>query len=279
MLIPTIFFFPALGISAQNTPLETRVPNLIPYSLWADAPSPVPLPKEWPMSPKKNLSLSNTAQKQGSPSVVFVRLRLNMSPSSNLKDSLADLGQEAGFQPDQRFDPVFKGAKDEAFVWGWLPSKGIGKAALIPAVEKISFSKNKAANKPNPQKEELIIGLRVDTSISKTLSQDLPALQEQTQLEIEKTIGYQPVPQSDQIALIFLGKIPISNISLLLDQPEVIKVIPFLALSKPANSPHLNSNKNSLVPHEKNPLLIGLSLGLLIGIAAGTLGRIVKRQT
>ncbi len=265
---------------AKAAPAVEQPLNLDSYSLWAESPAPMPLPQGWRNlpAPPSSHALIEPPKNEKDHRGVFVRLQLNIKPNSNLKDSLSDLNQKAGFHPDRRFAPVFKGEKEQAFVWGWLPSNGIGQAARVPAVEKISFSKNKVIDHQQRQQEGLIIGLRVDSSISKTLSQDLPALIRKTGLKIEKTIGYQPVPQSDQIAIIFLGKISISNIGILLDQPEVIKVLPLLKVAGNSKSSFFQTTPPAST-NQGHPLLIGMTLGLVIGGAAGIFGQFAKRKT
>lgn len=278
LIISLLFFSTSLVQPQARAQSLQGEPNLEIYSLWNQSPAPRPLPPGWRTAKISSAGSDIKPASKDHPQAVFVRLQLNMKPSSGLKDSLADLGHEAGFRPDNRFDPVFQQEKEKATVWGWLPSKGIGKAARIPAVEKISFSQNKDRNIPPGEKEELIIGLRVDTSISKTLSQDLPELIQKTGLRIEKTIGYQPVPRSDQIAILFLGKIPISNIAFLLNQPEVIKVLPLLSANSRHSAP-LTAETPAPKPRAEKPLLIGLALGLVIGSFFSLAFRILNIKT
>ena len=257
LLFSSMIFPPKAGSLENSSPLNR-------YSLWSQSPAPAPLPSPWG---HEILPASHppSAKNDSKNSAIFIRLKLNMKTKENLKDSLIDLGSETGFRPDARFDPVVDGQSKKAFIWGWMPLSKISQVTKLPAVEKISFSDHGRKRIPMDAKETLIVGLEVDSSISKTLSEDLPRLLETTGLKIQKTIGYQPIPQSDKIAVLFLGQIPISNINRLLNQTHVVKVLPLM--SKSGNVFPSNAKKsfpNADFAADKL-MFFGGALGLLLG--------------
>ncbi len=202
-----------------------------------------------------------------------------MKTKESLKDSLIDLGSETGFRPDARFDPVVDGQSKKALIWGWLPPSKLSQVTKLPAVEKISFSNHGSGRTPINAQETLIVGIEVDSSISETLSKDLPRLIENTGFKVQKTIGYQPIPQSDKIAVLILGKISISDIDRLLNQPHVVKVLPLMSqfgnhpISKAQNpSPDLSSTTEKL-------MISGGVLGLLLGCLSFYLLFSTKKET
>ena len=258
------FLFPVLTAPLKAGALESSSAlNL--YSLWPQSPAPVPLPSPWNREPLPDFLPSPIQTSNSSNPAVFVRLKLSMKTKKSLKDSLIDLGSQAGFRPDARFNPVVDGPSKKAFIWGWILPSNIKQVAKLPTVEKISFSDHKRETMSPSSQETLIVGLEVNSSVSKTLSEDLPRIVENTGFKVQKKIGYQPIPQSDKIALLFLGKISISNIDRLLNQRNVVKVLPLMSRSKSASLSKVKNPLPSALSAAHQLMFLGGAAGLLIG--------------
>ncbi len=258
------FLFPALTSPLKAGALGSSS-DLALYSLWPQSPAPIPLPNPWNRQVLPDFSPSPAKTSDSKSPAVFVRLKLSMKTKESLKDSLIDLGSQAGFHPDARFNPVVDGPSQKAFIWGWILPSNIKQVAKLPTVEKISFSDHKREAMSPSSQETLIVGLEVNSSVSQTLSEDLPRIVKNTEFKVQKTIGYQPIPQSDKIAILFLGKISISNIDKLLNQRNVVKVLPLMSQSK---SVSLSKVKNPLPPAVSavdQLMFWGGAAGLLIG--------------
>ena len=269
------FLFPVLTAPLKASALESSF-DLNLYSLWPQSPAPVPLPSPWNLEPLPDFLPSPIKTSKSRNPAVFVRLKLSMKTKKSLKDSLIDLGSQAGFHPDARFNPVVDGPSKKAFIWGWILPSNIKQVAKLPTVEKISFSDHKRETMSPSSQETLIVGLEVNSSVSKTLSEDLPRIVENTGFKVQKKIGYQPIPQSDKIALLFLGQIPISNIDRLLNQRNVVKVLPLMSRSKSASPSKAKSPPPSAISAVEELMFWGGAAGLLIGCCFFYLLRFIR---
>ncbi len=269
------FLFPALSSPLKAGALENSSALNI-YSLWPQSPAPVALPSPWNLEPLPDFLPSPIKTSASRSPAVFVRLKLSMKTKESLKDSLIDLGSQAGFRPDARFNPVVDGPSKKAFIWGWILPSNIKQVAKLPTVEKISFSDHKRQTMSPSSQETLIVGLEVNSSVSQTLSADLPRIVKNTGFKVQKTIGYQPIPQSDKIALLFLGKISISNIDRLLNQRNVVKVLPLMSPSKSVSLSKVKKPLPSAISAVDQLMFWGGATGLLIGCCFFYLLRLIR---
>ena len=277
MLSPFAYLLLSSSVFATKARALENSSPLALYSLWPGSPSSVPLPGPWDQEPLPAFR-PPAAETASTNQAIFIRLKLSLKTKKNLKDSLIDLGTETGFRPDARFDPVVDGQEQKAFVWGWLSPSRISQMTRFPAVEKISFSDHRRGKIPMNATESLIVGLKVDSSISKTLSKDLPRLIHETGFKIQKTIGYQPIPQSDKIAILFLGQIPISDIDRLLNQPYVVKVLPLMPKSKGDSFRNVQAPSPKSVSLPEKLTLWGGALGLVLGCLSFYLLFLIRKK-
>lgn len=231
------------------------------YSLWQGAPAPVALPASMDPSAAEDeasalasrrfdgtqlrdavaslpgaglaagtVRLSALAPRKPGDLFVSVELALASKPDQ-LKDAVAQLGQSAAFRPDARFQPDWLGAaKDRVAVWGWMPGARLGTAAGIPGVSRISVAREKLLPPADPARGEFVVGIRVrsgdPTPVAQLFSRVLRDLARQADFQWRRTIGYQAVPGSRDLALVVVGEAPLRKLGPLMAHPDVVKVLP-----------------------------------------------------
>lgn len=163
---------------------------------------------------------------------LFVSVQLNLDPSLGpLKDALADLGASSGFRPDPRFLPMFLGARgDRAAVWGWVPPGRLGEALRVRGVERVEVSRGRLRAPDGPARGRYVVGIRLRSGDADPAPQVFARvtreLAEKADFRWRRTIGYQPVPGSADLALVVLGDVPLRSLSAVLAHPDVVKIRP-----------------------------------------------------
>lgn len=205
--------------------------------------------------------LADAARKaQGAPAGLFVGLHLDISASHQpdpVKEAVADLGRVAGFHADPRFEPA---ALDETgrkvSLWGWMPARKIGQAMKVLSVAQLRIENQGPRPYLEPvQTAEILIGIRMPMLVdavadrlavgamgplpravapppaspaadAETAARVIAQLEAETGFYLKKRVGYQAVPLSQEKALIVIGEVPIRNISRLMSNSDVIKIVP-----------------------------------------------------
>jgi hypothetical protein len=122
----------------------------------------------------------------------------------------------------------------------------------------------------------LVVGLRIPAhaSAGETFQQTINELSQTAKFRWTRTIGFQAVPNSTDVALIVVGEVPVTRIPKLLEHPGVLKVGPApLEPGAPVEPPKTPSRLEAFLSFARHraPLLIALTLLLLLPSVGGGL--------
>lgn len=161
---------------------------------------------------------------------MFISVQMSLDPSLGpLKDALADLDRSAGFRPDPRFAPQFTGPKgDRATVWGWLPSGRLGQAMRVRGIERVEVSRPNQRAPDEPARARFVLGIRLragdETPAPQVFARVTRELSETADFHWRRTIGYQAVPGSRDVALVILGEAPLRSLGRMMAHSDVVKL-------------------------------------------------------
>jgi hypothetical protein len=203
-------------------------------------------------------------------------ISLEMELSGTLRDAVASLTQRSGFRQDEKSDPSFSDeAKTRVMLRGWVPPNRLGDV-LGPGVHRLQVHRS---SKPESEGAltELLVGLSIPTgaSPSAVLSVAASRLALRSGFEIRKVIGYQTIPGTSKMVIIVSGKVPVSNISKVMGDPSVVKVVPSpdSASAPAAASPKRSSGSFLSHAASKNPVLLLLAVLLTLSLAGTAFAR------
>lgn len=305
-------FAPPPPVAQESTPASDRKSD----SLWEGLTTPLELPTEKvsEMSPgqaseavrrdyethilgaKPGLVLpgewTETRDAAGAPqgpAEVFAALELDLRKSGGeLKDAVAALAGAAQFRPDARFPPVPRAADGRRMaVWGWLPAESVGLAAREAGVLRVEVQRGG----PTPTLDDgvqgqFLVGIRLPASasgavepasVAPAFARVLADLRADAGFAWKKTVGYQAVPGSKDLALIVMGEAPVRRLSRLMAHPEVLKVAPAPGAAAPpaARAPTRLENFVDYAGAQA-PWLLILTLLLLVPATASALLRAAR---
>jgi len=161
---------------------------------------------------------------------LFVAVDLALPPQAELKDAVASFSRATGFVADPRFVSA-AGTLDasRASLRGWLPTDRLAQAIQAPGVMRIEVDHGG----PQPlgagaARASLVIGLRLppDGDSAAAFQSVLSDLQRTADLRWTRTIGFQTLPDSRDVALVIVGEVPVTRIPKLLAHPAVLKIAP-----------------------------------------------------
>ncbi|MBI4387257.1 MAG: hypothetical protein HY551_07730 [Elusimicrobia bacterium] len=191
---------------------------------------------------------------------LFIGLELDLaSEGVEYRDALANLARSVGFVPDNRFPAEFRdypvgalGASaapggryapgtagkevqplPAAKVWGWLPARNLQSLVRLPQVARVDMEpgsgRSNAAS--NGAASSMVLALRIPSGAgpSETLRAALDRWDRDAGFVLERTIGLQRIPNSTEHALIVAGRLPVRRLSVLMADPGVVKMMPFVA--------------------------------------------------
>jgi len=192
---------------------------------------PVPVPAGM------GLSASSRARAggPGAQSELFVAVDMNFkSGAGELRDAVADLARTTGFRPDLRFPPVATDqAQRQVSVWGWMPAQSLSQALNIPSVARLAVQNRATPRAPLARATaRMLVGLRLPRGASpgEFLTRATRELGD-SGFRWKRTIGYQWVPGSDQLALVVEAEVPVRSLGRVMAHPDVLKIAPLPAPS------------------------------------------------
>jgi hypothetical protein len=161
---------------------------------------------------------------------LFVSVDLAMPPGTQLKDAVASFSGATGFELDPRFaEATGTLASSLASLRGWLPAARLAQAIQAPGVVRVEVDHGG----PRPggadaATSSLVIGLRLPSQgdSTKAFERVLGELADTAQLHWTRTIGFQSLPGSSEVALVIVGEVPVTRIPRLLAHPAVLKISP-----------------------------------------------------
>jgi hypothetical protein len=131
---------------------------------------------------------------------------------------------------------------------------------------------------------ELLAGVRIPqgASPSAALAAALERLSKRAAFRIRKVIGYQAIPGTSQMVIVITGRVPVSNISRVLGDPDIVKVVPSPDAAsanpdKAAVQAGLLSKRFFAYAASKEPRLLGWTLLLTFALAGTLVARSRKR--
>jgi hypothetical protein len=218
---------------------------------------------------------------------VFVTVDVSASEQAALKDAVAGLTNVAGFRVDGRFpaqpssfsspSAPSAAARAATTLRGWVPADKVGAAVTAPGVLRVQVDRGG----PRPEAAtnavtSLIVGLRIpaQASAGEVFKQTMSELDSSARFRWTKTIGFQAVPESRDVALVVVGEVPVTRIPKLLEHPAVLKIGPAPlepAQAEPAARALTRLERFFAFTREKAPLLIALTLLLLLPSVGGAL--------
>lgn len=212
---------------------------------------------------------------------LFVAVDLAAAPA-DLKDAVAGLTQVAGFRADARFPPQANAfsASPSASVRGWLPADRVGEAARAPRVLRLEIERGGPAREPQSAAvSSLLVGIRMpaQASAGETLQRVVGELKASARFKWTRTIGFQAVPNSKELALVIAGEVPVTRIPRLLEHPAVLKIAPAPVEreERPAPKPSRAAQFAQYV-RDQSPWLLILTLLVLLPPAGGVLARLAR---
>ena len=161
---------------------------------------------------------------------LFVAVDMNFkSGAGELRDAVADLARTAGFRPDLRFPPVAADqAQRKVSVWGWMPAQSLSQALNVPSVARLAVQNGVAPRAPVAQATaRMLVGLRLPRGVppGEVLARATRQLGD-SGFRWKRTIGYQRVPGSDQLALVIEAEVPVRSLGRVMAHPDVLKIAP-----------------------------------------------------
>lgn len=174
---------------------------------------------------------------------LFVSVQLSLDPALGpLQDALSDLGRSAGFRPDPRFEPLFLGEKgDRAAVWGWVAPSRVGDALRVRGVQRVEISRPGLRPLDEPARGRFVVGIRLrakdETPAPQVFARVTRDLAERADFRWRRTVGYQTVPGSDDMALVIVGDAPVRSLGEMLAHSDVVKIRPLADSQIPKAKP------------------------------------------
>lgn len=206
---------------------------------------------------------------------LFVSLEIDLS--GTLRDAVSSLTQRSGFRPDEKFTPSYSDeAKTRVMLRGWVPPHRLGEV-LGPEVHRLQVHRS---SKPESEgaRTELLVGLSIPTgaSPSAVLTAATARLSLRSGFEVRKVIGYQTIPGTSRMVIILSGQVPVSNISKVMGDPSVVKVVPSpdSAVAAPAPAQSRKASERFLAyAASHNPVLLLLAVLLTLSLAGTAFAR------
>ncbi len=161
---------------------------------------------------------------------LFVAVDLNLPPQTELKDAVASFSRLTGFVADPRFAAA-SGTADasRASLRGWLPTDRLAQAIQAPGVVRIEVDHGG----PRPlgadaARTSIVVGLRIppDGNAADAFKRVIAELSGSADFKWTRTIGFQTLPDSRDVALVIVGEAPVTRIPRLLAHPDVLKIAP-----------------------------------------------------
>lgn len=208
---------------------------------------------------------------------VFVSVDVAGGQQEALKDAVAGLSNAAGFRIDPRFPPQPSdlagpqaAARLATSLRGWIPADRLNAAVQLPGVLRVQVDRSGTrADGIGAAVTTLVVGLRIPehASAGETFQRTIGELAGSAHFRWTRTVGFQAVPNSKDVALVVIGEIPVSRIPRLLEHPGVLKVGPApldeSANQAPASAPSRLEQFLGYV-RVQAPLLLALTLLLLL---------------
>ena len=229
-------------------------------------------------------ALAAAASAPSTPAVgeVFVSVDVAGGQQEALKDAVAGLSSAAGFRLDPRFPPQAAeaagpqaAARVATSLRGWLPSDRLGAAVAAPGVLRVQVDRGgPRVEAPSAALTTLVVGLRIPehASAGETFQRTIGELAGSARFRWTRTVGFQAVPNSKDVALVIVGELPVSKIPRLLENPGVLKVGPAPLEERyappPAAAPSRLEQFLAYV-RVQAPLLLVLTLLLLLPSVGG----------
>ncbi|MBI5242633.1 MAG: hypothetical protein HY922_02985 [Elusimicrobia bacterium] len=212
------------------------------------------------------------------PEGLFVTLDLDISATpGEYRDAAADISGRSGLKLDDRFPPVFGDSiKTRVSLRGWVAPSQLGRI-FGPNVQRLRVERSqRILSAPDLPRTELLVGVRIPQGVSPSaaLASALERLSRQSDFRIKRVIGYQAIPGTSQMVIVVAGRVPVSNISRVLGDPHVVKIVPSPD-STPANPgkeavrPFLSRSFFAYAASKEPRLLLGTLL--LTFVLAGSL--------
>ncbi|MBI5631028.1 MAG: hypothetical protein HY921_09105 [Elusimicrobia bacterium] len=215
---------------------------------------------------------------------IFVALELSGSEAEpGYRDAVAGLSRLAQFREDSRFRARAAAGPGRVSLWGWMPAHKLGEALKVPSVARVEVQRPS----PDPRsgeglRAELVIGIRISdpASIEGTFSRVMAELGSYAGFRWKKTVGYQKVPGSSDLALVVIGEVPMRQIRRVLAHSDVLKVMPSPAppeTSPPRFPAATRGRISSFISYAagRNPLLVLLTLLVLIPLCVRLVFRLI----
>ena len=159
---------------------------------------------------------------------LFVNVEVELKEGGQLRDAVAELASGAGFQADLRFPATHSAALPRnVSLWGWLPSGRVGAAAQLPSVRRLSSLQTPRAE-PGRAVSRMVIGLRIPAGVDAASAVAVARAELSSDAGVVwlRTIGYQAVPGSSDLAMISLADVPVRSLSRVLAHSSVLRVAP-----------------------------------------------------
>jgi hypothetical protein len=206
-------------------PVDEPIGDRRPYGLWSGSGAPLELPPDKIGALTPDAPLDESSAPRDAAEQLFVNVELELKQGEELRDAVAGLASGTGFRADARFPPALSPASGSASVWGWLPNGRLTQAAQFPQIRRLSTSRGAHAA-PGTAVTEILIGIRVAEGVdpSASVKRAREELRERAGLIWRKTIGYQAVPGSKDIAMIGLAAVPVRSLSRVLAHPDVLRI-------------------------------------------------------
>ena len=185
-------------------------------------------------TPQRPASSPLTLQPSTNPGKLFVSVEMSLPGEAPLRDAVADLTRATGFTLDPRFpaEPAMMGASPTAArrvaVRGWLPTARIGDAARAPGVTRLEVERGGSMPSGTNTRTSLLVGLRmpVQMDAAPAFQRLIAELSQTADLRWRRTIGFQNLPGTTDVALVIAADVPITRIPRLLEHPAVLKITP-----------------------------------------------------
>ncbi len=208
------------------------------------------------------------------PGDLVVSVELDLALQTPLKDSLDALAKSAAFRPDARFEPTWLGARrDRVAVWGWMPGAKLAEALRIKGVTRVAVAREHPRAPDEPLRGDFVVGIRVRAEdpgpIGGTFSRVVRELSGSADFRWRRTVGYQGIPGSRDLALIVVGDAPLRRLGDLMAHPDVVKVLPSPDAAAARLRPDSGAPRESFVSYAllRAPVLVALTVLLVLGTA------------
>jgi hypothetical protein len=215
---------------------------------------------------------------------IFVSVDVAGTGPDALKDAVAGLSSAAGFRLDARFPPSASAAARpsaaaSASLRGWLPADRVEAAVRAPGVVRVQVDRA-APRLEGTATTSLVVGVRIPegAGAGESFRRTVGELETAARFQWTRTIGFEAVPNSRDVALVVVGELPLARLPRLLEHPHVMKVAPApldpaAAAAAPA-PPRSRLSRFLSYAREQAPLLVALTLLLLVPSVGGLLLRV-----